>query len=353
MRRDIRDERRFAWKALTATAIVVGVVLILLLARQVASVLLVVFAGILLAVFLDGIAKLIEGLTKMRRAGALAIAIVLFFGFLAAAMWLVGPPVVTQISKLAENLPDTLERLRGYLNEWEWGKQLVEWMPESGQLLPMGTDVLKGVGGFFRTAAVGFVNVLLILFLGLYMAACPRLYVDNAVRLFPIPRRRRIQEVFTALGVALRWWLVGRAASMVVVGVLTALGLWIAGVPEPLALALIAAVLAFIPFLGPVLGAIPAVLVGLVESPVKALYVIFVFAIVQVLENYFITPLIQQRAVSMAPALLITVQIVMAMLFGAMGVLLATPLAVVFIVVVQMLYVHDVLGDRMKLLGEK
>ena len=87
MRRGIGDDSRFAWKALTATAIVVGVILILLLARQVASVLLVVFAGILLAVFLDGIAKLIEGLTKMRRGGALAIAIVLFFGFF-AAVWI-------------------------------------------------------------------------------------------------------------------------------------------------------------------------------------------------------------------------------------------------------------------------
>ena len=353
MRRDAREDRRFAWKALTATAIVVGVIVILLLARQVASVLLVVFAGVLLAVFLDGIAMVVEGLTKMRRGGAVAIAIVLFFGFFAAAMWLVGPPVVTQIAKLAENLPSTLERLRGYLNEWEWGKQLVEWMPESSQLLPMGTDVLKGVGGFFRTAAVGFVNVFLILFLGIYMAACPGFYVDNVVRLFPIPKRRRIREVFTALGVALRWWLVGRAAAMAVVGVLTALGLWIAGVPEPLALALIAALLAFIPFLGPVLGAIPAILVALVDSPVKALYVVLVFTMVQLLENYFITPLIQQRAVSMAPALLIAAQIVMAMLFGAMGVLLATPLAVVCIVIVQMLYIHDVLGDRIKLLGEK
>ena len=353
MRRDAREDRRFAWKALTATAIVVGVIVILLLARQVASVLLVVFAGVLLAVFLDGIAMVIGGLTKMRRGGAVAIAIVLFLGLFAAAMWLVGPPVVTQIAKLAENLPSTLERLRGYLNEWEWGKQLVEWMPESSQLLPMGTDVLKGVGGFFRTAAGGFVNVFLILFLGIYMAACPGFYVDNVVRLFPIPRRRRIREVFTALGVALRWWLVGRAASMAVVGVLTALGLWIAGVPEPLALALIAALLAFIPFLGPVLGAIPAILVALVDSPVKALYVVLVFTMVQLLENYFITPLIQQRAVSMAPALLIAAQIVMAMLFGAMGVLLATPLAVVCIVIVQMLYIHDVLGDRIKLLGEK
>jgi len=353
MRRSAFDDKRFAWKALTATAIVVGVVLILLLARQVASVLLTVFAGVLLAVFLDGIALVIQGLTGMRRPAALALAIVFFFGFFVAAVWLAGPPVAVQIARLSEQLPNAIERLESYIATWELGKYVIEWMPDTEQLLPMGTNVLRGVGGFFWTTFGALVNLLLVLFLGIYMALAPELYISNVVRLFPIRKRPRMRQVFESLGTALRWWLVGRAASMLVVGILTALGLWIAGVPVPLALALIAALMAFVPFLGPVLGAIPAVLVALVESPVKVLYVIIVFTFVQLLENYFITPLIQQRAVSMAPALLITVQIVMAILFGAMGVLLATPLAVVFIVLVQMLYIHDVLGDRIRLLGEK
>ena len=248
MRRDSSDDRRFASKALIATAIVVAVVLVLLLVRQVASVLLVVFAGILLAVFLDGIAIVIQGLTKMRRPGALAIAIVIFFGFFSAAVWLVGPPVGTQIAKLAERLPSAIESVRGYLTVAGWGKQIAEWMPDSNQLLSMSTDVLKGVGGPLLGRGGHLPERVFVLFIGIYISVCPGLYVDNAVRLFPIPKRRRIREVFAALGVALRWWLVGRAASMMVVGILTALGLWIAGVPEPLALALIAALMAFVPF---------------------------------------------------------------------------------------------------------
>jgi len=353
MRRNAFDDRRFAWRVVTATGVVLGIVLLLLLARQVAAVLLTVFAGVLLAVFLDGIALVVERVTGMRRGGALALAIVVFFGFFVAVVWLAGPPVAIQIAKLSEQLPSALERLESYISEWELGKYVVEWMPDTSQLVPMGTDVLRGVGGVFWTTFGAFVNGILVLFIGIYMAVAPDLYISNFVRLFPIPKRARMRQVFDALGSALRWWLVGRAASMLVVGILTALGLWIAGIPVPLALALIAALMAFVPFLGPVLGAIPAVLVALAESPVKTLYVVLVFTIVQLLENYFITPLIQQRAVSMAPALLITVQIVMAILFGAMGVLLATPLAVVVIILVQMLYIHDVLGDRMKLLGEK
>lgn len=353
MARRLQDDKKFAARVVTATAIVVGTLVILYLVRSVASVLLTVFAGILLAVFLDGIAMGIAGRTKMNRRAALAIAIVFFFGFFVAAVWLVGPPIGIQIARLAERIPSAIESLRTMMLHSEWGQRLLSWAPETNQMLPMGTDVLRGVGGFFWSAGGFVINIVLILFIGIYMAVCPALYVDNTVRLFPLGRRRRIREVFSALGRALRWWLLGRVASMIIVGLLTALGLWIAGVPQPLALALIAALMAFVPFLGPVLGAIPAILVALVESPVKALYVVLVFSVVQVLENYFITPLIQQRAVSMAPALLITMQILMAVLFGGMGVLLATPIAVVVIVVVQMLYVQDVLGDRMKLLGEK
>ena len=348
-----RRDEKFVNRVVVTTAIVVGTLLLLLLVRRVAAVLLVVFAGILLAVFLDGLTMAIQKLTGLRRSGALAVAIVLFFGFFVAGGWLVGPPVGEQIAKLGERLPGVLDSLRSFLEQREWGREVLGWMPGGDQAVSMGTNVLKGVGGFFWGAAGVVLNVVLMLFIGIYMAVQPELYVGTAIRLFPKRRRRRMREVFNALGHALRWWLVGRAASMAVVGLLTALGLWIAGVPQPLALAFIAALLAFVPFLGPVLGAIPAMLVAVVESPFKALLVVLVFTIVQLLENYFITPLIQQRAVSMAPALLITAQIVMAVLFGGLGVLLATPLAVVVIILVQTLYVHDVLGDRMKLLGER
>jgi predicted PurR-regulated permease PerM len=348
-----RLDRTFVRKAVTATIIVVGVLLAVFLVWRLAAVLLVVFAGILLAVFLDGLTMLIKGLTGMHRRAALILAIVLFFGFFVGAGWLIGPPVSSQIAKLGVHIPGGLHNLQKFLQERTWGREVLSWIPETGGFLPFGQNVLKGVGGFFWSAGGVIVNMIFVLFIGIYLAICPALYIDNAVRLFPKERRRRIREVFSALGVALKWWLLGRAASMLVVGVLTGLGLWIAGIPQPLALAFIAAILAFVPFLGPIAGAIPAMLVALVESPVKVLYVLLVFVIVQLLETYFITPLIQQRAVSMAPALLITMQIVLAVLFGALGVLMATPLAVVVIVLVQMLYMHDVLGDRISPLGEK
>ncbi len=139
---------------------------------------------------------------------------------------------------------------------------------------------------------------------------------------------------------------------MSVVGGLTTLGLWIAGVPTPLALGLLAAVLSFVPYVGPLLSFVPAVLVALMVSLTKGMYVVIVFGIVQMLESYVITPLVQQQAVSLPPVVLVTAQIAMGVLAGATGVLLAAPLAIVVIVLLQMLYVEEVLGDSVRVLGQ-
>jgi predicted PurR-regulated permease PerM len=139
---------------------------------------------------------------------------------------------------------------------------------------------------------------------------------------------------------------------MAVVGVLTAIGLWVAGVPLAFVLGLIAALLSFVPYIGPLAAVIPAALVALAEDPTKVIYVFALYGAVQLLESYLITPLIQERAVSIPPAVLIAAQVIMGVLAGAAGVLMATPLAVVLIVLVQMLYLEDVLGDSVSTLGE-
>jgi predicted PurR-regulated permease PerM len=321
--------------------------------RQVFGVFLTVFAGILLAVFLDSIAKGIEKRTRLRHGPALAVGIVLFIGFMVLVVWAAGAPVGAQIGSLIERVPGALETLQEKLSTTEWGQRVLGALPEPGEGAFMTAGTLKGVGAAFSATTSVVVDFFIILIVGFYLAADPGLYVRGIVRFFPKDRRRRAREVSSAIARALRWWLVGRISSMVVVGGLTALGLWIAGVPLPLALGFIAGLLSFIPLLGPIFGAVPAILVALAESPSLVLYTVIVFAVVQILESYLVTPLIQQRAVSIPPALLLTAQIVLSVLFGAMGMLLATPIAVALIVLVQMVYIQDILGDRIKVLGEK
>jgi predicted PurR-regulated permease PerM len=167
----------------------------------------------------------------------------------------------------------------------------------------------------------------------------------NALRLVPPARRERYSEIARKLGSSLRWWFVGRFSSMAVTGLLTGLGLWIAQVPMALTLGLIAGVLSFVPFAGPIAASIPGILVAWVQGPTTALYALIVYVAVQLLESNLVTPLIERRAVSVPPALLVGGQLLFGSLYGFWGVLWATPLIVVVMVLVQHLYIEDVLHE--------
>jgi predicted PurR-regulated permease PerM len=264
----------------------------------------------------------------------------------------IGPPLTGQINDLLVQLPEAVARFRERLASQAWANRILAEPNALRDLMPSPKEVMGGVtSAFSRTLGV-VANVFVILFIGIYGAADPRSYVSGVVHLTPKRNRDRAREVMDALAHALRWWLVGRLTMMSVVGVLTTLGLWIAGVPTPLALGLLAALLSFVPYVGPILSFFPAVLVALMVSLTTVVYVVIVFGLVQTLESYVITPLVQQRAVSMPPVILITAQIAMGVIAGAAGVLLAAPLAIVVIVLLQMLYVEDVLGDSVRVLGQ-
>ena len=208
------------------------------------------------------------------------------------------------------------------------------------------------VAGAFSTLLSVASGVLAVAVIALFLAMQPQPYVGGLLRLVRPERRDRFLHVLDAVTRALRWWLVGRFASMAIVGVLTIAGLMLLGVSLAVLLGVLVAALCFIPSLGPLLSAIPAVLVGLGESPEQALWVLLLYSGIQLVESNLLSPLIQQRAVSLPPALLLCAQIVMGGMFGILGVLVATPFAVAVIVIVQVLYVRGALGDRITVLGD-
>jgi len=330
----------------------VALLLLLYLVMQFVEVLLTIFAGILLAVFLAGVAQGLSANTFVPRSVALLLAITGLVSLFAILWILTGPDISEQLSDLAALLPSATERLvnrlRSSVQQNEWVRRLLD----PSQLVSTVPSVLGGVTNVFRSTVGILVNAFIVLFIGIYGAISPQWYVDGVVRMVPPARRQRAQEVLYAIGRALRWWLTGRVIMMVIVGVLTALGLSLAGIPSPTALGLVAALSSFVPYLGPVLAIVPALLVASLLSLTKVVYVVFVYGTVQVLESYMITPLVQERTVNVPPAALISVQLIGGVGAGVVGVLLATPLAVVIIVLVQTLYIEDVLGDEVPLLGE-
>ena len=185
----------------------------------------------------------------------------------------------------------------------------------------------------------------LILFISAFMMAQPTPYRQGIILLVPKAHRDRARQVLDQLGSTLFRWLLGELFSMVVVAILTGLGLWLLGMPLALTLALFAGLFSFIPNFGPLIGLAPALLLAFTQGPSMALYVVILYLGVQLVESNLITPLVQRRMVELPPALVIVSQVLMGVFTGGLGLMLATPIVAMLLVLVKMLYIHDVLDD--------
>jgi predicted PurR-regulated permease PerM len=197
------------------------------------------------------------------------------------------------------------------------------------------------------TATLGVLaNVLIVVFLGIFFALTPRLYARGFVALFPPSYRPRAEDTLAKTATVLRAWLRGQFVAMLAVGLITWLGLLLLDVPLALGLAFLAFLLEFIPVLGPIAAAVPAILVGLSVSPMLGLWVMLL-SIVQV-ESYLLLPLVQRWAVHLPPALSLIGIVAFGLLFGWIGVLLAAPLMVVTTVCVRKIYLESILEPAKK-----
>ncbi|HEX2780215.1 MAG TPA: AI-2E family transporter [Gemmatimonadaceae bacterium] len=204
---------------------------------------------------------------------------------------------------------------------------------------------------FLSSTLAVFGGVLLIIFLSIYIGAEPTLYRSGIMHLFPRRARARADEVLGAMAVALRKWLVTQLIAMAVIGVVTTVVLLILRVKAAFALGILAGLFEFIPTVGPILSAVPAVAMGFIDSPEKALFVALAYIAIQFLENHILIPLLMRGGVDLPPALTVVTQAVMALVFGFLGLMVAVPLLAAVMVPVKMLYVEGVVGDPMDPLG--
>jgi predicted PurR-regulated permease PerM len=209
---------------------------------------------------------------------------------------------------------------------------------ESKQKNSQGSSMMQG---FFRSTFGVLGDIYVVLFLGIFFTAGPKSYLNGLVRLAPARGRPRTKEVIVQVGHTLSQWLKGQLFAMLLVAVLTLIGLLIMGVPMAFVLALIAGILNFIPNFGPLIAMIPAVGIGLLQGPTTALMVAGLYILVQVLESNVITPQIQKRLIEIPPALIIISQLFMGVLTGGWGLVLATPLIAIVMVVVKELWVKE------------
>ncbi len=320
---------------------IIAALILLALAVYLFDVLLLFFGAILLAVILRAPSDWLARRTGWDERLTLGIVLTLLAALLALAFWLVGHTIVEEVRDVWKKLPDAIDQLRARASDIAVVGPAMEKATINGP-----TDGVVKNGMATIAAAFGaLTNVALVAFVAVLLAAQPDVYVRGALHLIPKRHRPRAQELAAELGHMLKRWTLGQLCLMTLVGTLTYVGFRLAGIDNAGALGLLAGALTFIPFLGSLFAGVIAVLMALAQGVDMAIYAAAIYAVVQIIENVC-EPLVQQRAVYLAPALLLFAQAVMGALAGPLGIVLATPLAAVAIVIVKRLYVEDTLGDH-------
>lgn len=298
------------------------------------DVLLVIFAGLLFGVFFGGGGAWLARLIGIGRGWGIGLFVLLIIVALSCSVFGFAPIAAEQFDRLVQEMPAAIEQLRGRIQDYPLGDELVRRVTP-GALMPNGGAAATAVTNTF--GAIG--NFAIMLFIGLYTAIDPATYRRGLISIFAPSSRALAHEVLGKVADTLQNWLMAKLMSMAVVAVLTWLGLWFVGVPLAAIFGLIAGLLAFIPNIGPIMAAVPAILLAFSQSSTMALLVAAVFIVVQSIESYAITPLIQQKQVSLPPALVISMQLLMGALFGILGLALATPMAALGLTAVRETYV--------------
>lgn len=338
--------RRLSWRGLRADMVLLAG-LVAFLIWFLGSVLLLVFAGVLLAIAFDSLSAHIVRWTPLPRGVALAIVLVAFILILVAGAFVVVPAFLEQFGKVWNQIADLLGRALEFLRQQPWAERLlgIGGQGDDEQAVDAG-NVAARIASATMTMITAVLTGIVVFAIGIFLAARPGTYRAGLLKLLPFGLRPRADEVLSAIAHSLRWWLVGQLVSMSILFAATSLVLWAVGVQAWLGLGLLVGFFTFIPFLGPILAGIPVLVISFAEGLETGLIVLGFYVVLQNLEGNFLTPLVQQQAVHIPPALMISVQVLLAAIFGFPGLLLAAPLAVMGLVVVNLVYVEDVLGDR-------
>ncbi|HUP29247.1 MAG TPA: AI-2E family transporter, partial [Usitatibacter sp.] len=325
--------------------IVIALVLLTLFLWKIASVLMLLFAGVVVATAIHAASRPL--VTRLRVPSTFAVAIVfaLLILLLVGGSYLFGKQVHTQTAALWDAVTDAWAKVKAYVEGNPAGALLMENMQGSTD-----SDTVSKVAKGTITVFGGITDFVLVLFLSMYLAVNPESYRNGFLLLLPPAHRPRVAEALDASGIALRKWLVGQLGAMLMVGVVTAIGLWLVGVPLAIPLGILSGILDFVPVIGPFAAAIPGILIAFAQGPQVALYAALVYITVQFVEGHLVLPLAQKWAVSLPPALGLLSIVAFGMVFGLLGVLFAIPLAVVAIVLVQELYVRRLGDDDMRML---
>lgn len=334
----------------------------LLFAWEIRGTLMLTFAAVILVVLFTMPVRLLVDRFEMNRILAILVSVVGFFLVLALIGSSILPTIVTQFTQLTDRvLPQALQRAQDVINSetlieqfpflrdlvnFEFNNELVN------QVVSQVTDLLGRVGGSVLPVVGGvantFLSILIIFFISMYLLAEPELYVNGIIKLTPKWYRDRLRVILRRIDLTLRAWLSVTGVSMIVVGLGTGLGLAMLGIQEWVALGVLAGVLSFIPNFGPVVALIPAVAAAIVQAENNIIWTVVIVYGVSFFQSQVLSPVLASERMNMPAILVLLGQIIFGFFFGFLGLMLAVPLSAVVAVLVDEIYVKDILGDRPK-----
>jgi predicted PurR-regulated permease PerM len=303
-----------------------------------------------------------------RGVGAAAIVLGFFGALVGFGAWM-APTLHVQGVELRRRLPDALDRVEQWIDARQHGLLSIvstdtpadtnattapgQAKADSAHASPTFKDRLGDqVGGatrylfpFLHSTAEVVTGFFIIIFLSIYIAVDPDLYRRGIMHLFPHGRRERAGEILSAIAAVLRRWMVTQLIAMCAIGAVTTILLLLLHVKAAFALGLLAGLFEFIPTVGPILSALPAIGMAFLDSPEKAASVAIAFWGIQFMENHLLIPLLMKGGMDLPPVLTILSQALMALVFGFLGLMCAVPALAATMVAVKMLYVESVVGD--------
>jgi predicted PurR-regulated permease PerM len=351
------------WKKLAVMTLTVLSLLIIWKTHQIWA---AAFLGVLIAFSLNGPAEWLRQYVRIPTWLATSLVIFVLFVVLTGLGWIIASPLSVQFDQLFKELPAATEKVFVWLDQRPWGQSIVkraeEWSGMSHSLdedqpdeetssRPDYAQLLGHVAGALsvtvKTGSLLIVSIVVMIF----VAFDPHVYERGVIWLVPKEQDEIARQTMDRLRVAMRWWMVGRLTSMMAVGLLTSLGMWMIGMPAPLALGAIAGLLSFVPNIGPIVAALPGLLLALGQGPWMVLWAGLIYLAAQFVESNAITPLVEQYAIAVPPGILIVTQFVFASLGGVWGMIISTPLLVVVMVLVQQLYINQALHKPIEVTG--
>jgi predicted PurR-regulated permease PerM len=312
------------------------------------------FAAVLLAIAVHGVADALMKVTPLPRLAALGLGALLIIAILTGILWLFGAQLSAELSGVFDRLPSAWEQAKETLQGNPVGAAVVSEIQHltSGDSGGSAIDMISSAGGFALPAASGMTTALLVFFTAAFLTSSASVYRRGALLLIPKGPDEKVGAALDYSALALKKWLLGITVDMMIITVLLAIALWALGIPAFIGLALLAGFSQFVPTVGPLIAAIPGILLAFTIGPMTALYTAAAYLVISQLEANLIYPIIQKKAASIPPALNLVAILAFGMLFGPLGVLLATPILIVVTVWITKLYVQDTLGKDASIPGD-